>query len=122
MFATLVIAPLMFSQAVTAEMVEQNRETREVAYEELIAGDAEAALPVLLAELEDEPGDPAVLINLGNAYTQLGNLERAEFYYSAALDSEIEYEVELADGSWIESRDAARLALGTVQVLALASR
>ncbi len=122
MFATLVLAPLMAGQAVTAEMVEQQYETREVAFEQLIEGDAAAAVTRLEAELEANPGDPAILINLGSAHAQLGNYEQAEAYYQAARDSDEEYQLELANGRWLDSRDAARLALASVEFEALASR
>ncbi|MBH5321766.1 tetratricopeptide repeat protein [Aurantiacibacter sediminis] len=112
----------MAGQAVTAEMVEQQYETREVAFEQLIEGDAAAAVTRLEAELEANPGDPAILINLGSAHAQLGNYEQAEAYYQAARDSDEEYQLELANGRWLDSRDAARLALASVEFEALASR
>jgi len=122
MFATLVVAPLMMAQAATAQMVEQNYERVDVAYEELVAGDAEAAVLQLEAELAEHGGNPALLINLGSAYAQLGNYERAKFYYRAARDCEEQYQLELANGRWLDSRDAATLALATVELEALAAR
>ncbi|MDF1834878.1 MAG: tetratricopeptide repeat protein [Alteraurantiacibacter sp. bin_em_oilr2.035] len=122
MLTTLVFAPLMLAQAATAHMVEQEYEIREVAYEELLAGDDAAAITVLEAELAQNPGDPAVLINLGAAYARIGNWERAEHYYSTARDGQREYQLELANGRWLDSRDAARLALASVELEALAAR
>lgn len=122
MLATLAIAPLMMAQSVTATMVEQEFERRDVAYEQLQSGEAEAAIAALEAELAANPGDPAVHINLGTAYAQTGNAERAEFHFRAARDAGEAYQLELADGRWIDSRDAARLALATVEVRALAAR
>ena len=122
MFATLMIAPLLMVQDPTAAMVQQNRETREVAHAELMRGDAEAALIELEAQLERYPGDPAILINLGATHTMLENYERAEFYYRAAQQAEESYELELADGRWVDSRAAATMALGSVEVLALNER
>ncbi len=122
MIATLALAPLMLAQAATALMVEQQYETRDVAYEELMQGDAEAALAELEAALAENPDDPAILINLGSAHSALGNLERAEFYYNAARNSSEEYELELANGRWMASREAASLALASVELQALAAR
>jgi len=122
MFATLTLGSLLAAQAVTAVMVEQQHEQLDVAYRELAAGDAATAVTELEAELQDHPGDPAILINLGTAHSMLGNYERAEFYYHAARESQDSYRLELADGRWVDSRDAARLALATVELRALAAR
>ena len=122
MLTTLAIAPLFFMQAATAVMVDQQVERQDVAFEELAAGDAESAIAALEARLVNHPGDPALLINLGSAWSQLGNAERAEHFYRLARDADETYQLELADGRWIDSRDAARLALATVELRALASR
>lgn len=122
MFATLVFAPMMLAQAATAHMVEQQYETRDVAYEQLVEGDAAEAVSILEAALLENPDDPAILINLGSAHSALGNLERAEFYYNAARDSHQEYRLELANGRWMDSREAATLALASVELQALAAR
>lgn len=122
MFATLAIAPLLMAQSATALMVEQEYEVQEVAYEELMSGDANAAVIALEAELESNPGDPAILINLGSAHMQLGHVEQAQAYYRAARDSDDGYELELADGRWMYSSEAASLALATVEFEEFASR
>ena len=122
MLLTLAVAPLFIAQAATSVMVEQQYETRDVAYEELVEGDAAAAVLQLEAALVDNPGDPALLINLGSAHSQLGNFERAEFYFRAARESSESYELELANGRWLDSREAATLALASVELEALASR
>ncbi len=122
MFATLIAAPMLLAQSATAQMVEQNYETREVAFDELIEGNAQAAITRLEAELEANPGDPAVLINLGTAHLQAGNFDRAQAYYRQARDCEDGYELELADGRWLHSSEAAALALATVEFEALAAR
>jgi len=122
MIATLAFAPILLAQATTGHMVEQQYETVDVAYEELVDGDAEAAVTQLEAQLVDEGGHPALFINLGSAHARLGNLERAEFFYRAARDCDEEYQMELADGRWMDSRDAARLALASVELEALAAR
>ncbi|MGB3166015.1 MAG: tetratricopeptide repeat protein [Alteraurantiacibacter sp.] len=120
MLTALMIASLVAAEDPTARMVEQNRERREVAYEELMEGDAATALVELEHQLERNPGDPAILINLGATHTMLANYVEAEAYYRAAQQAEESYELELADGRWIDSRRAATMALGSVEVLALA--
>jgi len=86
-------------------------QTTDVAYSELKAGASEAAL----RKLEDSPGvkegDPATLINLGTAYTRVGMTDRAMAAYRAAIASDMRYDLELADGSWMDSRVAAQTAL-----------
>lgn len=122
MLATLAIAPLMLAQAATAHMVEQEYETREVAYEELVDGDARAAVVRLEAELQDNPGDPAILINLASAHSLLGNYDAAQSYYRAARDADEGYQLELANGRWADSREVATLGLASVEFEALAAR
>ena len=98
-------------------------EQREVAYEELIGGDAERALAALEAQLLQDPEDPALLINLAAAYAQLGREERAAAAYQAAIDSQTRYELELADGRWLDSRRVARMGLSELgTTVSVASR
>ncbi|WP_241557420.1 tetratricopeptide repeat protein [Croceibacterium ferulae] len=85
-------------------------ELRDVAYEELATGQTEAALDVIHAELASRPGDPALLINLGSAYLRLGRMAEAQTAFEAAAVSNTRYDLELADGRWVDSRRAARLA------------
>ena len=122
MLATFVFAPLLMAQAVTTDIVEQQVETRDVAYEEMVAGEFGAAIALLEDALEDHPGDPAILINLGSAHSALGNWDTAQTYYRAARLSDEHYEMELADGRWLDSRDVAAMAMGAVEVRSLASR
>lgn len=83
----------------------------DVAYEELAAGRAEEAVRKLEAAGAAKSNDPATLINLGTAYAGVGRIDKAIVAYRAAADGE-RYELELADGSWMDSREAARTALG----------
>lgn len=55
--------------------------------------------------------DPAALINLGTAHARLGDHAAAGDCYRSALVSRERYDLELADGTWMDSRAAARLAL-----------
>ena len=97
-------------------------ELRDVAFEELATGQTEAALDVIQAELTTRPGDPALLINLGSTYLRLGRIAEAQAAFTAAEASSTRYDLELADGRWVDSRRAARLAqadLATRPMLAL---
>ncbi|APE27857.1 tetratricopeptide repeat protein [Aurantiacibacter gangjinensis] len=110
--ATAVSLALMAGQiSPTETMVEQQAETRDVAYEELTSGEAASAIALLEAARVENPSDPALLINLGAAYAAAGEYARAEEAYRAAIASNERYELELANGDWIDSRQAARLAL-----------
>ncbi len=58
-----------------------------------------------------EMSDPARLINLGTAHARLGNYDAASDAFRRAMYSDVRYDLELADGSVIDSREAARIAL-----------
>jgi len=59
----------------------------------------------------DQVNDPARLINLGTAYARLGDFVNASDAFRRAMYSDVRYDLELADGSVVDSRYAARLAL-----------
>ena len=66
--------------------------------------------------------DPAAQINLGTAMARLGRRDAARDHYRVALSSRDRYDLELADGRWMDSRAAARLAIARLaknQALAL---
>lgn len=83
----------------------------DVAYQELAAGHSQAALTKLEASGAARSSDPATLINLGAAYAAVGRTDKAIAAYRAAAESRERYDLELADGSWMDSRLAARTAL-----------
>lgn len=85
----------------------------DVAYSELTTGDADAAVRKL--EENGRVSDPAVLINLGAAYARQGATDKALASYRAAIASPDRYDLELADGRWMDSRQVARAALGKLQ-------
>ena len=89
-------------------------EQRDVAFEELSNGRTAEAAATLEASLRQDPRDPATLINLGTAYARLGEASRAEEAFRAALTSRTRYQLELADGSWDDSRAVARRALASL--------
>ena len=117
----IILAALVLAQAGPA-----NRDSTvgqaDAAYEQLVAGENEQAIAHLEAALEETPDDPAVLINLGTAYSRAGDLEKARAAFRAAVESESRYRVELADGSWEDSRTIARLALSSLERTAFAAK
>ncbi|MGE4409144.1 MAG: tetratricopeptide repeat protein [Sphingomonadales bacterium] len=52
--------------------------------------------------------DPAMLINLGNAYAGMGRKADAQLAYKAALNSGMDMDLDMADGSVRSSRAVAR--------------
>jgi cytochrome c-type biogenesis protein CcmH/NrfG len=94
----------------------------DAAYEQLAAGENEQAIAHLEAALEKTPGDPAMLINLGTAYSRAGDFDKARAAFRAAISSESRYRVELADGSWEDSRQIARIALDSLERTVLAAK
>ena len=84
-----------------------------VAYEELKAGQNSVAVDKLEHSALDAQ-DPSRLINLGTAYARLGKKADAQTAYQAAITSPIRYDVELAGGTYMDSRWAARTALANL--------
>lgn len=116
MAATLLLAGALMAQAagvtVTADArSEQSRDRVEVGYQELAEGRTQDAIATIRANSRGETSEPATLINLGTAFARLGQTDQAEASYRAAIASDNRYDLELADGSWMDSRRAARLAL-----------
>lgn len=87
----------------------------DVAYDALAANDPAEALSRLEASRQLDAKDPSALINAGTAYARLGRLREARQSFKAAMDSRNHYYLELADGRWMDSREAARLAMGRLQ-------
>lgn len=122
MLVSLIVGSLLIAEAEPAAIIgtPEGTETTEVAYDTLAAGQAREAVDALEALRAENPGDPALLINLGSAYAELGEFAHAEAAYREAAESDIRYQLELADGSWVDSRRAARTALRNLQDNALA--
>ena len=123
MFATTLLAAAALTQPqVPVTVAGSNAERVDVGYEELMQGRAEAAIARIRANRELEAGDPAALINLGTAHARLGHSAEAQGFYRAAIISSERYDLQLADGRWMDSRAAARLAIamqGQGQTLAV---
>lgn len=107
MTATLLLAGVLLSQS--AALTEPQIgiiEQVDVAYQEMTTGATDAAI----AQLRVRAGnDAAALINLGTAYARKGMQREAKAAFEAAMTAD-RYELQLADGSWMDSRRAARIA------------
>ncbi|HQS97780.1 MAG: hypothetical protein B7X90_13755 [Novosphingobium sp. 17-62-19] len=94
----------------------------DVGYHEIMAGRPLAAINRIEGSELARQGDPLALINLGTAYKMVGRKDDAARLYRTAAGSDDRYDVQLANGRWIDSRRAATLAmarLGSDEVLAL---
>ena len=112
MFTTASLAVLMLAQAgPSAATTQPDIETRDVEYDTLASGETRSAIVQLERARTQNPGDPALLINLGAAYAAVGEYELAQQAYRDAIASDDRYELELANGDWIDSRRAAQMAL-----------
>jgi len=115
MTATLLISAALASLMPPVLLPEDATATQvEAAYSALSEGRTEDALNKLKANRARQSGEPAQLINMGAAYARIGNTAKARTLFEAALISKTRYDLELADGSWIDSREAARMALANL--------
>lgn len=123
MSMTILIASAFLAQSLpTAITVTAGTDRIDVAAEELVSGHPKAAIEKIRANRALGRDDPAALINLGAAYARIGDGRAANNCYRDALISSVQYDLELIDGRWMDSRGAARLAmraLGQGRVLAL---
>ncbi len=122
MSACMIISAIILAQTVPTAPTDGLFEQREAAFEQLTTGETETAIAQLEAALEQTPDDPALLINLGTAYSREGRFDEARDAFRKAAASEDRYRVQLADGSWEDSRRVARLALDSLDRTAFASR
>ena len=111
MAASLLLAGLMFAQATSPITVEGQPRIDLVGYQALSAGRPDLAIERISADRVLSASDPAALINLGTAYARTGDPAAALARYKSALTSRDRYDLELADGRWLDSRAAARLAI-----------
>ena len=86
-----------------------------LAAETLSDGESVRAIALLKAALEKQPGDPALLINLGIAYAQAGSDAEARSSFEAALSSREVVELQTANGRDTDSRRLARRALAMLE-------
>ena len=115
LFVALAFATPATAQSIVVNGAEESDSTPlSVAFEELKAGQNRLAVDKLVHS-RIERDDPSRLINLGTAYARLGQKADAQTAYRAAITSPIRYDVELANGNYVDSRWAARTALANLQ-------
>ncbi len=83
----------------------------DVAYEELAVGENNAAIERIEQNADLDRDDPARLINLGIAHARQGDDLAARAMFTAAARNEQRFQLETAQGEWMDSRDLARRAL-----------
>lgn len=121
--SVLAAAVLMGQSAFSLAVDQPVSDVVDVAYAELKAGESQEAMRKLEAGGAAKSDDPAALINLGAAYARAGMTAKALSAYRAAISSPVRYDLQLADGSWVDSRFAARQALrGLLAKTTVASR
>lgn len=82
-----------------------------LAYDALLAGENQAAVEKLES---GKLNDPAVMINLGQAYARTGRSGDAVKMFKAAMNSNRSFDLVLADGQVMNSRKAAEVALSNL--------
>ena len=82
-----------------------------LAYDALVSGDNHTAVQKLEGE---RLTDPAVMINLGQAYARTGRPGDAAKMFMAAMNSNRSFDLILADGQVVNSRKAAKIALNNL--------
>lgn len=110
----LLASALVASPAAPVVAIPADTDRVEVAYDALRAGRNDAAIAQLRASRLAAEGDAAALINLGTAYARLGHRDEAMACFKAAMATS-RYDLQLADGSWVDSRDAARRAAQSLE-------
>lgn len=99
----------MFMTLIAASIAAQ-APAGDVGYAQLIAGDEDTAITVIIRQSEASD-DPARLINLGVAYARKGDAVRARAMFRAAHNAPERVELETAAGEWVYSRVLARRGL-----------
>lgn len=85
-----------------------------IGYEALMHGDNERAVSQIMTSGQISMRDPAKLLNLGRAYARMGRTDEAAAVFKAAMLRRDSIELVLADGSVMNSMDAARLAYASL--------
>lgn len=107
------LVPALLAAAIlsTGASANTGEDRVDAAYEQLSQGRTAEAITKLNNSNAVKDQDPSALINLGTAYARVGRTDDARAMFVAARNSDAPYYVELADGSWVDSRKAAKMAL-----------
>ena len=109
---TLALMVLTQAPAQIADQADASRiEPVDVAFAELSVGENIAAIERIEQNAELDSDDPARLINLGIAQARQGDDIQARTMFTAAARHNDRYQLETAEGAWVDSRDLARRAL-----------
>ncbi|MCA1748982.1 MAG: tetratricopeptide repeat protein [Parasphingopyxis sp.] len=100
----------------------QAQDAREIGYAEgalgfqaMVEGNYDQALVQLELSEATLADDPAHMINLGSAYAQLGRMDAAAEMYRAALECDESFDIVLAGGEVVSTREAARRGLNNLR-------
>ncbi|HEX8030595.1 MAG TPA: hypothetical protein VF491_19105 [Vicinamibacterales bacterium] len=117
MIVTLILTGALLVEAPAAEpyFVWDNIERVDVAYREMVQGRTDQAIARIRSNRSLATDDPAAMINLGTAYARKGMKREALDCYKAAAASRDRFELQLADGTWMDSRRAAKIAAGRLE-------
>jgi len=102
---------LMGTPAIAQDSGEIGYAKGALGYDALVAGQNEIALQQLEAAEKVDANDPARLINLGQVYVRMGRTGDAARMFMAAMKSNRHFDLVLANGTVVDSRDAANQAL-----------
>jgi Tfp pilus assembly protein PilF len=119
-FLAIGLAAFATSAAGAADTIVVQAGSVSSAYDLLRAGKTQSAIDEL--NRVSDRNDPARLINLGTAHARMGHATEAKAHFRQAMRSDARAEIELADGSWMDSRAAARLALRRLSTTEVAAR
>ena len=86
-----------------------------IGYEALVKGDNARAVSQILASAQVSRHDPAKLLNLGHAYARLDRMDEASALFTVVMQSRDSVDLVLADGSVMNSKEAARKAYARLQ-------
>lgn len=86
-----------------------------IGYDALVAGDNERAINQITTSNRISRHDPAKLINLGQAYARTGRTAEAAVLFETAIASRKQFDLVLANGRVMSSKEAARQALAGLQ-------
>ena len=87
-----------------------------IGYDALVAGENDRAISQMMTNDRVSRNDPAKLINLGQAYARTGRTAEAEQLFNAAIQSRDDVDLILANGTVMNSKEAARLALAKLRM------
>ena len=119
MSATFLIAGLLLTQTTASTVLpDESVKKTDAAYEAMVEGQTDEAIARLRAKADRHP---AALINLGTAYARKGMRREAMECFEAAMAAD-HVDLQLADGSWMDSRKAARIAAARLDASTLAAR